>query len=162
MKRVCLYGIIGGAVLYVFQFLFSELVHIDLPHTWFAVCLALIALLGFATVIFTLMHRCPSVTQSLFRFLMLAISFAIFFILNACVGTVSFWHRVFGVVESSAPDDGSGMLTLAFGLVVLGACAVAFIFMAAKAVWTKAKTQKSTTDDSTVTFEDVIPRGIDE
>lgn len=146
----------------VLQLLFSGLACIKMAETWFVVCLVLLALLGFATAIFALVHRCPSMTQSWLRFLVLSISFAAFFILNNRMGTVTFWQRVFGIVESSAPDNGFGMLTLVFGLAVLGACAVAVIFMAAKTVWKKAKTQNATADEATVTFADVVPREIEE
>lgn len=114
LKTSCVYGIIGGLVLYILEFFCSSLPYIRITEIGFNMVFFLSVLLGSTTMIVVMDYKNPPFLQTVWRFFMLLASYIGIDIFNGYTGIVRIVYEALDFHVTSGNDNVSGMLTLAF------------------------------------------------
>lgn len=137
--KSCLYGGIGGIILYVVDIFCSSLAYMKISGLWFDILLDGSIIFGGVIAIFTILYKNTSLIQMVGRFVMLLVSFFGIMLLNGYIGTVRFLYDSLNTNNSSSSDNISGMLTLTFLTIVVGISIFTILVMTVIRIYTKVK-----------------------
>ena len=126
-KHICLYGCIGGLGLYIVEFICSLLPYLNVSHPLFEIWLTASISIGVAISVFVILFKRKSLSEMIFRFGVMVVTYIIAVIVNGYIGIARFMYDILGENTSSYRDNISGMLTLTFLTIVISVCIVIMI-----------------------------------
>lgn len=122
-----LYGVLGGALLYIPFVLFGYLLY--MPASYSALVALASIVMAIVIVVIALSYKCRSPKERFLRTLVMLMSFWFVIVLNGSIGTIRLLDRLLHIVDNEANSRVAGLGLVFFQIVVLSACAIMNILL---------------------------------